>query len=291
MFDFHRKAKKQALEDYNSEVYLYEKVANSIGDAAMLLHHSRTSAVSVINTVEHYVNELANTPKTFAKDFELIRYNIKSFELLSAIEYDERLIMQMLGRDVGIGVAAGIGFVALAPTAAMAIATTFGTASTGVAISTLSGAAASNAALAWLGGGALAAGGGGMTAGSALLALAGPIGVGIGAITLLFGGYRLAEQNKKTAIDIHAKRTALLKERHNMELIQTEIEALRHITTTQAEYLQQTLLQFLRDSQYATDYAMLQDHFKEQIRGIVNHTLVLSQLFMKDIGQSHEKTL
>ncbi len=44
---------------------------------------------------------------------------------------------------------------AFGPAAAMAIATTFGTASTGTAIAdTLFGAAATNAALAWLGGGA-----------------------------------------------------------------------------------------------------------------------------------------
>ena len=72
-----------------------------------------------------------------------------------------------------------------APSAAMWIATTFGTASTGTAISALSGAAATKAALAWLGGGALSSGGGGMAAGSAFLAMAGPIGWGIGGATLL----------------------------------------------------------------------------------------------------------
>ncbi len=67
---------------------------------------------------------------------------------------------------------AGAGIAVLGPTAAMAVATTFGTASTGTAIATLSGAAATNAALAWLGGGALAVGGGGMAAGKAFLAMA-----------------------------------------------------------------------------------------------------------------------
>lgn len=59
---------------------------------------------------------------------------------------------------VGAGVAGGMAVASLAPSAAMWVATTFGTASTGTAISTLSGAAATNAALAWLGGGAAAAG-------------------------------------------------------------------------------------------------------------------------------------
>ncbi|MGW8444460.1 hypothetical protein ACWGXJ_26515 [Paenibacillus sp. S33] len=43
-----------------------------------------------------------------------------------------------------------MGVAAFGPTVALAIATTFGTASTGTAIATLSGAAATNAALAWL---------------------------------------------------------------------------------------------------------------------------------------------
>ncbi len=55
----------------------------------------------------------------------------------------------------GVGTAAGVGVATLGPSAAMALATTFGTASTGAAISTLGGAAATNAALAWLGGGVL----------------------------------------------------------------------------------------------------------------------------------------
>ena len=87
-----------------------------------------------------------------------------------------------------VGVSTGVAVVALGPTAAMGIATTFGVASTGTAISTLSGAAATNAALAWLGGGALAAGGGGMAAGSAFLGLAGPIGWTIAGVSILAGG-------------------------------------------------------------------------------------------------------
>ena len=69
----------------------------------------------------------------------------------------------------GAGVTSGIAVASFAPSAAMWIATTFGTASTGTAISALSGAAATKAALAWLGGGALSSGGGGMAAGSAFL--------------------------------------------------------------------------------------------------------------------------
>lgn len=57
------------------------------------------------------------------------------------------------GTGAAAGVGAGVATLAFGPSAAMAFATTFGTASTGTAISSLSGAAATNAALAWLGGG------------------------------------------------------------------------------------------------------------------------------------------
>lgn len=102
------------------------------------------------------------------------------------------------------GVSAGIAVVALGPTAAMGIATTFGVASTGTAISALSGAAATNAALAWLGGGALAYGGGGMVAGNALLALAGPIGWAIAGVAVLGSGllFLKAKSEQKRLEDI-----------------------------------------------------------------------------------------
>lgn len=95
------------------------------------------------------------------------------------------------------GVGVGVAFAALAPTAAMGIATTFGVASTGTAISALSGAAATNAALAWLGGGALAAGGGGMAAGNAFLAMCGPIGWAIAGVALLGSGFLLYKGNEE----------------------------------------------------------------------------------------------
>ena len=94
-------------------------------------------------------------------------------------------------KNVGAGVAGvglGVAVVAMGPTVAMGVATTFGVASTGTAISALSGAAATNAALAWLGGGALAFGGGGMAAGEAFLAMAGPIGWAIAGGALLVSG-------------------------------------------------------------------------------------------------------
>lgn len=81
------------------------------------------------------------------------------------------------GDDVAANIAIGTTGVAAGCASSyglMAIATAYGTTSTGVAISSISGAAARTAALSWLGGGSIAAGGGGVALGSLVVT-----GVGI----------------------------------------------------------------------------------------------------------------
>ena len=142
-----------------------------------------------LNNLQELFDVIRNVPsekKLEYEKFKEIRLNWK--QQAEKIENDYKAAVV---KDAGAGVAgvgAGVAVVALGPTAAMGVATTFGVASTGTAISALSGAAATNAALAWLGGGALAAGGGGMAAGSAFLALAGPIGWAIAGLSIIASG-------------------------------------------------------------------------------------------------------
>lgn len=154
--------KKEAVVKLKAAMHKYEVSTEAVKGNAIKLHNARTYGADVIKKVEAYINTLANTPKEFAKSIEQVRINLASFKALSEISYDEKAMIKLAGGGAAAGVAAGVATAALAPTAAMAIATTFGTASTGAAISGLTGAAATNAALAWLGGGALAAGGSGM---------------------------------------------------------------------------------------------------------------------------------
>ena len=134
-------------------------------------------------------DRIRNVPEENMLKYEklkAIRVNWKQQAEKIELEY-QKAEVKAAGQGAA-GVGAGVAVVALGPTAAMGIATTFGVASTGTAISALSGAAATNAALAWLGGGALAAGGGGMAAGSAFLALAGPVGWTIAGISVMASG-------------------------------------------------------------------------------------------------------
>ena len=202
------KLKKEALSELKKNVDIYQNTYENTVIQVMNLHDKRITYANIISNVEEFVNALANRPKEFDKLYDEININRTYFQReVKEIEVESRKA-EIVNRGVaGAGAAAGVGVVAFGPTLAMAVATTFGTASTGTAIATLSGAAATNAALAWLGGGALAIGGGGMAAGEAFLALAGPVGWAIGAAALVGSGTLTARKNKK--ISEKAEREAI----------------------------------------------------------------------------------
>lgn len=279
--------KKEAVEKLKKEVTDYENTQKNVQKAALNLHNSRTSALEVIDKVERYINSIANTPKEFDKEFDAICINTASFKALSEITYDEKLMIKIAGGGSAAGVAAGVATAAFAPTAAMAIATTFGTASTGAAISGLSGAAATNAALAWLGGGALAAGGtgGGMAAGNALLALAGPIGWSIGVASLVAGGVFASKKNKEAAIKADEERLEIVKERRKIDAIQYEIVELNSTTKKLMNELYKMITNFTNSAQCITSFQQYSSDQRQELITIINNTSSLSKLFMKDIGK------
>lgn len=193
------KEEKQSLDDmlriatdeYNAQYTI-------MNDYGMNLYVERERAKDLIINVENLVNSIANHPKSFDSDISEIKMNREEFQHTCDFAKQELDAARKSAISAGGGIAAGATLASVAPTAAMWVATTFGTASTGTAISTLSGAAATNAALAWLGGGAIAAGGEGMAAGSAFLAMAGPIGWTIAGATLLTSIVLFTRKKMKT---------------------------------------------------------------------------------------------
>lgn len=171
-------ALRMAVDQYNDAYTM-------MNDNGATLYRERTRAVDLIMHIESLVNSIANRPKEFDAEIAEVQTNRESFIDTCEFAKEELEAARKSALGAGAGAATGAAIVSVAPTVAMWVATTFGTASTGTAISALSGAVATNAALAWLGGGALAVGGGGMAAGNAFLALAGPVGWGIAGVTLL----------------------------------------------------------------------------------------------------------
>ena len=146
---FNGPARRAAVENLRESLTEHETLRGQVEQSSVRLFEKRQRVVSeVIEPVEEYVNELANTPKEFDKTVRAFRVEINRFDSIVQRIQTEAATSEKIGGVGMAGAAAGAGLAALGPTAAMAIATTFGTASTGTAISALSGAAATNAALA-----------------------------------------------------------------------------------------------------------------------------------------------
>lgn len=277
---FYNGAKKSAIKKLTSAQDRYQNTAKEANETALKLYAVRKSAAKAIDRVEQYINKLANTPKEFAKEVNQVKLSIKEFNEAIKIE-EEANNANIKGAGAGLaGIATGGAIAALGPTAAMAIATTFGTASTGAAIASLSGAAATNAALAWLGGGALAAGGGGMAAGNAFLALAGPIGWGIAGVVVIGGGFFAMHKNKvaaekanRIAIEIEEKISELKPKMREMKQLLDKTEQLKKGLD---------LTMFVNT--YPNDYDKFSDDQKMALASLINNTRSMGELINKRIS-------
>ena len=206
---FNNGLKKEALSNLKKEKSIYDAQLST-----------------TIITLEGFHNkklEIKDKVKRFYDDVERIggKPDFIKIELQKIDTELNKVDSQKFGTLAGAGVAAGASIAAFGPSAAMAIATTFGTASTGTAIATLSGAAATNAALAWLGGGAIAAGGAGMAGGSALMAATGPVGWAVGGAALAISGFMANSKNKEIA----------RKATEQIEKLKEETKKIKELTT------------------------------------------------------------
>lgn len=261
----------------------YNDAYTSMSDKGLQLYIERTRSVDTIEFIESMINSIANKPKSFSNEFEEIEVNKKEFT--SSCEFAERELKDARNAAVnaGVGLAAGSTVAFMAPTAAMWVATTFGTASTGTAISALTGVAAQSAALAWLGGGSLAAGGGGMIAGKAFLALAGPVGWSIAGATLLTTIVLFASKKSKNNKE---KFEEILKVKENTEKVKEMDRAIDSILaeTSNIRSNLNTMLK-ARLNLYGTDYLTLSDDNKQYLGALVNNTKSLSALFGRTVSQ------
>lgn len=280
---FNGDLKKKALAELEAAIKEYQTVlADVTKKAAELYEKRKATAEQVIQACEEYVNTLANSPKEFDKSVSEFKVEFYKFidvdQLVTEAYKPEEVSLSM----AGVGIAAGAGVATFAPTAAMAIATTFGTASTGTAISALSGAAATNAALAWLGGGALAAGGGGMVAGNALLALAGPVGWAIGG-TALVGSFFLFEHKKSEFVKkVYEEIIKIKAKTSTLKAAKEEIAKLLTLTQQHADGVI-TRLNFLKIDA-PNNYQHFNNEQKMELATLINNIQALSKLLNKKLS-------
>lgn len=273
-------------DPYEVAVAEYNGVFTAMADRGLSLLRQRERSTDLIELVEQLVNSIANTPKSFGTDFDEIAVHRKRF--LHAEDFAQRELeaARLSAAGAGAGFAAGTALAGLAPSAAMWVATTFGTASTGTAISTLSGAAATQAALAWLGGGALAAGGGGTAAGTTLLALAGPIGWTIAGATLLASIALFAKKKFESREAKHEALTAIKSNTALVEGMDAQIDDLLQRTTLLREGLVKSYGEAL--VYFRADFQTLAPAGRSTLAALVNNTKSCATMLSVRIEQDAE---
>ena len=269
--------RKEAVAELERSGRIYQNVFNSAIQDIENLHGERLESVELLKKVEDYFYAVRNKPHEFEKVISEIHVRRVNFEAEIIKLKHESSNADNLGNLAGAGGLAGAGIAALGPNVAMAIATTFGTASTGTAIGALAGAAQMNAALAWIGGGALATGGGGMAAGQAFLKLLGPTGWALSAIALVGGGIWANSKNKEIARKAEAKTVEIKNETEKVREVNAKVKnLLTRITSELNSGIQSCLDELKRNGKY--DYSTMTNDDKSKLIVIKNSAESLSKL-------------
>lgn len=285
-----RSARKEAEEKLKKSLKKHEAHRQEVKQACEQLFEQRQRAINeVIEPLEDYVYQLAYSPKEFEWSVRELRIEIDRFKRtvrrieieIDQIEMEARKSEKVAGAAGVAGAMAGAGLAIFGETAAIALATTFGTASTGTAISALYGAAWVNATLAWLGGGAIAAGGGGMLAGRALLNLFGPVGWTISGLSTAGSLLHLRHRNHKATEEANQKRSKVDEHIPKLQEANREIRKLETSTKTLIEGTLAVLGWLSKNA--PNDYQQFTPGQKDRLADIVNYIRSLSELFRKEI--------
>lgn len=284
---FNKKLRKSAERQLELTIKNYDSNCKKTQKALEELYLTRVELQKSLDEAVSYVNLIKNKPMDIETKVNHTKISMDKFQnLQEAARKQYNKDVKTAGSTAVAGAAAGVGFAALAPSAAMAIATSVGTASTGAAISTLSGAAATNAALAWLGGGALTAGGAGIAGGSTLVSiLSGPAGWVIGGAALTGSALALNGKNKKAASELYSQ-TSKVKAEINVQIgIKSEAWRVNNITLTDSEDLKERMSQ-MKD--YSLDYLEMNEKQKDYLLVFVNNIMSSSSHLNWTLGKNHK---
>lgn len=276
---FYNDAKNEAIRKLKDAEEEYKKIAKDANKSALSLYQERKLAANAILRVQEYINSLANSPKEFQHSVEKVVLEIDDFRKAVKIE-EENASNNIKGMGAAMGgIVTGGAIAAAGPTAAIAFATAFGTASTGAAISGLTGAAATNAALAWLGGGAIAAGGGGMAAGNAFLALAGPVGWGIAGALAVGGGLFATFKNKAAAEEAEKCRRKI---KRKISVLRPKLTQLQELEKSTIQL--KPALDLAPFNAFPKDYRKFDDSQKASLAALINNTKAMGKLINERIS-------
>lgn len=162
--------------------------------SAKTFHSHKLATVRILKECESFLSIIANKPKTLVQEIGEIQLKSQVFEEEVA-QLEKLTKYQLAERLAGLGVVTGVGVATLGPSMAVALSTTFGSISAGSTLVAASGSALANMSVV-VGGFSSIATWGSLGASRVLLPLFGPIGWGIGSISLIVGVAKWYKNNK-----------------------------------------------------------------------------------------------
>ncbi|PTM21295.1 hypothetical protein DA798_11010 [Lactobacillus sp. PFC-70] len=221
---------KQAKSEIESLRETYNTLQKNVLVDSQVLSETKEKATIELDKLLT-VKQLETATIEEILDWEVFVTNFQRYKVTTKIaqeKYQKMFKENSQGEEGSSGAISGVaagGILAAAgmaaPSAAMALASTFGVASTGTAIASLSGAAATNATLALIGGGSMAAG-------STVLGLLGPIGWGVGGAVALYSLEKNKRNKKKALAELNEGVEELKQVISKMQRVKDVIERLQY---------------------------------------------------------------
>lgn len=282
------KEKKEALQSLAVAEEKRDAVVRQAGVRAEFLFDLRVKCIKeVLPQVNRYIDTISNQPAELLESLETYAGRVAEFKSVSDVVESESFKAKMgvvkestIGSVTGaaLGVATGAATKFYGPKAAVAIATTFGTTSTGVPISTLHGIALKNAVLAWLGLGAKSAGGAGMAGGTKLLAMFGPLGVAIAGASIVGAGFHANSKNAEIAEKSKSEQKAV--ELYTDNIAKSLLEVDRLINKTHSKIMSINANLNKCKEQLQTSYSEFDEAHKETFEKLISDYDELSMLLV-----------
>lgn len=130
--------KKAALEAAQEAGEQYQDTYDTTIRNTTGLHEKKLEAVVILKRVDDYIHSLSNKPGELSKQMSRVILKRQAFEQeVDPLQIESKKTDKISTSVARAGAMAGAGIAAFGPTAAMAVAATFGTASTGTAIATI----------------------------------------------------------------------------------------------------------------------------------------------------------
>lgn len=248
---FNSDYKEKAIEDLKRANNKYIETYDAFYISSQTLYINRKNAVSLIRSINNFINTLTNTPKYFNQTIKKIDVNCKKFdEYIKSIEKEMENIEDM-SKNIAI---------------CGALITPFGSTMT---LSALYRATATKVALTQLSSEILA--------GKALLALTGPLGALIEG--LLSSGLFINNKNKEIALKAEDITYEIKEEENKLKKFDAKIKQLDKITTD----LKNKIRPLYRELMFiSTDYTELSDTERFNLGKLLNLIETLSAEINKD---------